>query len=357
MVDHAEPRVFPCRHCGAQNRLRPLDIASRVNKVRCGGCSKPFFLDPDAPFPHLTSTAYEHPLDRSALDMLRRVPGVNTVLRFILRELSERRMRMLFVQTAVKTHPEHLKPLHDMVLHGSRVLDLETTPELFVMHDPRPNAFAIGVDDPFIVLTTAMLDVLDERQILGVIGHELGHIHAGHQLYRTALYLLLELADRLVGSLIPFREAAMLTIYQALLYWNRCSELTADRAQMLVQRDFDSFVRCEMRFAAGCDYTRDLLNTEQFLIQAEEATRMQEEHILNRVYATIQMADTTHPFPVWRAGHMLKWVTEGTYLDILCGNYTRRDPPPQPDLEEEDSPVSIDRMLDELRGLLGKTGL
>jgi hypothetical protein len=149
-----------------------------------------------------------------------------------------------------------------------------------------------------------------------------------------------------------------LAIQQALLYWYRCAELTCDRAQMLVQRDFDSFVQCEMRFAGGSTYTNDLLDPEQFLVQAEEATQMQEENVLNRMFSLLQESSTTHPFPVWRAGHMHTWVVDGEYLDILSGQYaTRQGPDEPPRLEEPGhtaTPDVITRFLDDLRGFLGR---
>ena len=299
--------------------------------------------------------AFEHPLDQAALLGLQKVPGLDWAVRKLVGGIGERRLRLLFLASAVRVTECQFSKIRKLYDEACDTLDIENPPELFVSQTFVVNAAAIGVDKPFIMLTSPLVEMLDDDELQCVLGHEIGHVMAGHALYTTILLLLINLWYVFLG--IPGGIYAMIALRLALLEWSRKAELTADRAQMLVQRDFDSFVRCEMRFAAGCDYTRDLLSTEQFLIQAEEATRMQEEHILNRVYATIQMADTTHPFPVWRAGHMLKWVTEGTYLDILCGNYTRRDPPPQPDLEEEDSPVSINRMLDELRGLLGKTGL
>ncbi|CAM2005880.1 M48 family metalloprotease [Acanthopleuribacter pedis] len=360
MTIEVEPRIFACPNCGGKNRLNPLKIASKLDKVRCGSCGTSLFLGPHDPLLEISSTAYEHHLDRRALEMLRRVPGVNSILRFILRELSERRLRMLFLQTAVKVHDKHLTKLHDMNVRACTLLDMELMPELYVMHDPMPNAMAIGVDDPFVVLTSGLLDQMDEDQIRGVIGHELGHIHAGHQLYRTALYLLINLADRLLGSIIPMREAAMFAIVQALQYWSRCSELTADRAQMLVQRNFDRFVHCEMRLAGGSRFTNPDLDAEQFLLQAQEATRVQEENFLNKIYAGMQASNASHPFPVWRAGHMLTWVGEGSYLDILSGNFARKNQEPAPpvldeeDLEGKESLSPVRKMLDELRGVLGR---
>ncbi|MDJ0836360.1 MAG: M48 family metallopeptidase [Acidobacteriota bacterium] len=349
-----DSRIYACRGCEAKNRIFPRKVAARPNNVNCGSCGKPLFLPPDAPLTAIDGSAYQHPLDKSALEMLRKVPGTNTILRFLIRELSERRLRMYFQQAYVKVTPVHLTPLYDHIEHSAHILDLEMVPQLFVMNDPRPNAFAIGVDDPFVVVTTALLDTLDEAQIRGVIAHELGHIQAGHQLYRTALYLIVNLAQFLVGNLIPMRDMALKAIYYALLYWNRCSELTGDRAQMLIQRDYESYVACEMKFAGGCNYTNGMLNMDAFLEQAEEAVKMKEEHILNRVYSSMQAAETTHPYPVWRVGHMSEWIYDGNFLDIIHGTYPARKTADdlEPQESEEDAPSSVKELIGQWRKTL-----
>ena len=55
---------------------------------------------------------------------------------------------------------------------------LTSTPALYVMDDPQPNAFATGRDPAHsaICVTTGLLDKLDYYELEGVIGHELGHI-------------------------------------------------------------------------------------------------------------------------------------------------------------------------------------
>jgi Zn-dependent protease with chaperone function len=267
---------------------------------------------------------------------------------------------MLLMQTAVRVHERHLRPLHQHLVHAAHVLDLAPLPQLYVVQDARPNAFALGVREPLIGLTTGLLDLLDEDQIRGVLGHELGHIQAGHQLYRTALTLLVDVALGLLGKVVPLTSAALLPIQYALLYWYRCAELTCDRAQMLVQRDFDRFVLCEMKFASGAPSTSSLLDPEQFLAQADEAAQMQEDEVLNRVIALWQAGSMTHPFPVWRVGHMHHWVTEGAYLDIMRGHYARGRRAEAQGLPDEDGPTAIPevlkRLLDEMRRLFGSGG-
>jgi heat shock protein HtpX len=52
------------------------------------------------------------------------------------------------------------------------------TPQLYVVHEAQPNAFATGRNpaNAAIALNTGLLDMMDEHEVAGVVAHELGHI-------------------------------------------------------------------------------------------------------------------------------------------------------------------------------------
>ena len=55
---------------------------------------------------------------------------------------------------------------------------LEQTPELRLIEDPAPNAFAAGRNPKtaYVAVTTGIVQLMDERELEGVLAHEVSHI-------------------------------------------------------------------------------------------------------------------------------------------------------------------------------------
>jgi heat shock protein HtpX len=71
--------------------------------------------------------------------------------------------------------PEH--PLHQLVSRLARQANLPQ-PRVYVIPDPSPNAFATGRNPAHaaVAATQGILQTLDERELEGVIAHELAHV-------------------------------------------------------------------------------------------------------------------------------------------------------------------------------------
>ena len=52
------------------------------------------------------------------------------------------------------------------------------TPKVYIMDEPAPNAFATGRDPRHsaVCVTTGLLEMMDDKELEGVMAHELGHI-------------------------------------------------------------------------------------------------------------------------------------------------------------------------------------
>src|SRR3954447_12219162 len=179
-------------------------------------------------FPGISSRAYEHPADRSALVALRKLTGFDTVFKALSGLLPERSLRLLYLSDSVRVSDRQFTHLHDTLRDACYILDLERVPAMYVTQDPKPNAMCIGMDAPIIVLTTGLVELLDEEEMRAVIGHEVGHALSGHSVYRTILLFLTNLALKVAW--IPLGNVAVLALVTALREWFRKSELSADRA-------------------------------------------------------------------------------------------------------------------------------
>jgi heat shock protein HtpX len=86
---------------------------------------------------------------------------------------------------------------------------LTRTPPAYVVDDPAPNAFAAGrdVEHAYVCVTTGLLQLMDKRELEGVIAHEMGHI-------RNRDVRLMTLATVLVGVIALLADMMLrITLY------------------------------------------------------------------------------------------------------------------------------------------------
>lgn len=81
------------------------------------------------------------------------------------------------------THAEEvpesqLRPLRRLVENVSIAAGLPVTPEVRLVRDPAPNAFAAGLrpEKSYVGVTTGLLDTMPERELEAVLAHEVAHI-------------------------------------------------------------------------------------------------------------------------------------------------------------------------------------
>ena len=267
----------------------------------------------------ISSRAYEHPADRSALVALRKLSGFDTLLRKLFGLFNERAFRLTYLASAVRASERQFPHIYELVRDGAYILDLPDVPEVYVTQNPLVNAMALGRDKPFIVITTGMVNLYDPEELRWVVGHELGHILSGHAVYRTMLLFLLQLASRIAW--MPIGYLGLRAIIWGLEEWFRKSEVSCDRAGLLAGQDVDAARRALMKLAGGPQLSE--LNPDAFREQAREYDAVPD--LRDSILKLLQLQGNTHPFAVVRFAELDRWATNGEYEAILAGDYPRRD--------------------------------
>ncbi|HYN83679.1 MAG TPA: M48 family metallopeptidase [Pyrinomonadaceae bacterium] len=302
-----------CRYCGQLNNTRD----GNNGQARCGRCRLTLSGEPHVKFADLDRHEYIHPADSRALAALRTIPGIDSALKKLLEVTGESVIRVIFTASAVKVTPRQCPDLYAKLQIACTTLGVDM-PELFVQQNPIVNAFTGGVKHPVIVLHSQLIERLNDEEVLAVIAHEVGHIHAEHVLYITAARLLEALANVAIASAPIANIVAQIlsgTMRAALLAWARRAELSCDRAALLVVQDPHVIGRTMMKLCGGTYASK--VDYEQFLAQARDFQKNYDEKALDRFWADIITSGLTHPFPVWRVSEILKWVESGEYQKVM----------------------------------------
>ncbi len=266
-------------------------------------------------FKNITSNAWEHPADRAALKALQKVPGLDVAIRTFFGSTTERSLRLVALASAVRVTDKQFSRVDSLFRECCEVLDVQTKPELYVAQNPFLNAGAVGMDKPFITLNSALVQSLDDEELLGVIAHEMGHILSGHVLYKSLLALMLRLSTLVLN--IPLSGITIAGIIAALKEWDRKSELSADRAGLITVQNPEVSIRLLMKMAGGSQVEE--MDLGEFIRQAEEYE--QSGSLSDQTYKILNLLGQSHPFPVLRVNELLKWVRSGDYDSILRGFY------------------------------------
>ncbi len=264
----------------------------------------------------ISPRAFQHPADRAASAALASIPYLDRVVRKLIELGYERALRQSYLGSSVRLSEQQLGDVWREHTSAYATLDMAGVPDLYLTTFPLPNAMAIGAKQPIVVVQSALVALLDAEQRRAVFAHEAAHILADHQMYRTALEILVMLtrSARLPLPLTPVRTA--------LLEWGRATELSADRAAAIVTRDPLAVCRTLMSVAAGAMVNE--LDLDMFMRQGMDY--VETGGGLERLTRLMIDLGVTHPMPVKRTHELMAWVRSGEFDRIVGGGeYPHRD--------------------------------
>jgi Zn-dependent protease with chaperone function len=288
----------------------------------------------------ISSEAFRHPLDRQAEQALRSVPGFDLLASKFVEFLYERPQLIYNTGNCIQVGPRQYATIYRLFRESVSELDVYPEPTLFVSQNPSVNSYALGKDNPYIVVNSGLLDLLSEAEIKAVLAHELGHIKCGH----TTLIQMAMWAMSVVSAISEMTFGVGGLVSSGLIYaffeWRRKAELSSDRAALLVMDDVDTVLRTMMKLSGGSHAFAHELSLPEFIRQSEDYQELDKDN-LNQIYKFLLYngygsgSMLSHPFPVERVHYIRDWAGSEEYRQIRLGNYKRSDATGAVDVDPE----------------------
>lgn len=270
---------------------------------------------------------YAHPVDQQVIGMLSLARPVKSVVEAVVEAHYRYSLSQLLAHSARVTSKQ-FPSVHRCV--GQAVAALRIVPpQVFVKQDPAPNAYTLGTDQhAILVVTSALVDVMGNDELLFVVAHECGHIHAEHTTYHT-------LAGMLTTGVVPrVAQPIIMPLKLALMTWSRRSEITADRAGLLCSRDFKASSRALAILATGSHKLADELDLKTFVDQVRDVrdsatvfrlTELLEDHpLLAKRVQALSLFGRSRAYQDWTGSSAVPGPTlEREQLDALTTELLR----------------------------------
>lgn len=262
---------------------------------------------------NLLASDFQHPDDKRASDVLKMFGPVEYAVRQGFKALVEDAVFMENIASGVLVGPQQLPEIHKMLIESCRLLGLNTAPDLYIRQSPYPNAYTLAIQGrrPFVVCTTALLDLLDPLEIQAVIAHELGHLKCEHS-------LAIAVANLLLTPLSEISPALGTSVQSSLLRWQRSAELTCDRAALLVVQDVRAVQAVSMKLAGGSAAYAKSMDVDSFVRQATQYDEVADGSRVASMVRQSQQRGATHPLPIYRARELQRYAESNEYQALLA---------------------------------------
>ena len=304
----------------------------------------------------ISSEAFRHPLDRQAEQALRNLPGFDLIARKFVEFIYERPQLVYLMGNSIQVGPRQYSTIYQMFRECVRDLDIYPEPTLFVSQNPQVNSYALGQENPYIVINTGILDLLDEAEIRVVLAHELGHIKCGHTILIQMAMWAMSAASALGELTFGIGNLVTQGLIYAFFEWRRKAELSSDRAALLVMDDLNPVMSTMMKLSGGSNKYANECSLQEFIKQSENYQALDEDG-LNQIYKFLiyngaQGSMLSHPFPVERLHYLRAWAVSEEYQQIRRGNYQRSPASGSVNVSAESSEnqtESLRRQIEELQ--------
>ncbi len=256
----------------------------------------------------ITVNMIMHPEDQKAIRVLKNIPYIEKICRSILKMAYEKLYKGENLAMMVKVDETYMPELHEDLLSVANAIGIQA-PELYIYNDPVMNAFTFGETNPYVCVSSSLIEKMNREERKAIIAHECGHILCHHVLFNSVAEFI-----RICGRDLGVISYTMTgPIILALQYWSRRSELSADRcaAAVVGERAFQSSL---LKLAVGLSNSGN--DPYRLVRQAKEYHVHENNDVWSIIQQNCRMALYSHPQNVNRAYEIDRWKKSCTYKRI-----------------------------------------
>jgi Zn-dependent protease with chaperone function len=260
--------------------------------------------------------SYIHEMDRKAFAALNTFPRFVKLVEAYHANYDEKAARIRLLSSAVRISENQMPEIHRLLPPICEKLGIEV-PELYYIRDKEMNAATMGTTNPCIYVTSGLVKHLSLNQIASVLAHECGHIACKHYLYHSIVANVInKLNDSPLGYVGAFRRFVTPGLVNAFLFWDRCSELSADRAAILCDGQPETMVDALIRI-----HGYDNINRDEFIKQAVDLHSFVNDSKGNKAIEQMIVSSESHPRLATRVYECCEWSKTDCFKSILDGTY------------------------------------
>ncbi len=260
----------------------------------------------------IAPSEFIHPADKAALEALKAIPLFTPSLKAFMKVFSEEYLYGVNMAQKIRLGPKQLPRVYDLLPPICATLGIEE-PQFYLEMNPNPNAYTFGDTKIAVTVTSGLVEYMDEAELRAVIAHECGHILCRHVLYHTMAAMVTELGEWVLGAMAAATEPIRL----GLLFWDRRSELSADRAAALVTGGSKDVVHTMIRLAGGPRSITGEIDVELYAEQGAEYQKLN-EHLWDKVLQGFAVMNQDHPFTSVRTHEILCWTKTDHFSQMLA---------------------------------------
>ena len=103
------------------------------------------------------------------------VPGVKQLTAYLSGEWSDKWTSFNYELQGIRVSEQQFESIYRLVETAAEAIGVDPPPT-YIIQDPYPNAFVTNFEAPVLAVHSRLLEILEPKELLFVIGHELGHI-------------------------------------------------------------------------------------------------------------------------------------------------------------------------------------